>query len=318
MAEINKETVKCPVCGEDKYQILFQNEDFLYGIEGTYQAAECSRCKVWYQNPQPKKESTACLYPDYYGPYALGKGAKGSIHTNMRKQSVLAVLEEFNFSKVRKWSKLDYRIINLIPNQKKDEKLLEIGCANGSRLFQLQADGFTNLYGTDITNAAQDSFRARKIDFKCGDALDVLKSYEDQTFQTVIMSMTLEHLKEPVDVIKQICRILRPGGEFLLSTVTLDSIDWIFFKKYAAVFDLPRHMVYFRKKQLKTILAKYFSEIEFACQTAPIDYYRSAAASKKCGGYLLSCMAYTIVGSYVQNWLAKKEKTTRVSIRCKK
>lgn len=206
MNKIRMEMVPCPVCGEKKYRILFRSKDCLYGVEGEYQAVECSRCKVWYQNPQPEQESISYLYPDNYGPYTSNGIDKYG--------NILSVIQENNFSKVNKRTKQDYRIINLAPDQGKDEKLLEVGCAGGYRLFQLQAAGFTSLYATDITDIAKDQFKARRIDFKCGDALEVLKTYEDEYFKTVIMSMTIEHLKNPIAVVKEISRILQKGGSF--------------------------------------------------------------------------------------------------------
>lgn len=185
-------------------------------------------------------------------------------------------------------------------------------------MINLFNEGYDNLYGTDLSDTAQIELTRRQIQFQCGDIEDVLSSYQDGEFKTVIMSMMLEHLKDPLYVLKEIDRILQPGGEFLLSTITRDCLDWKIYNKNAAFFDLPRHMVFFTKKQLVNILKKYFTEVELECQVAPIDYWRGMRGSGYKKGILFSCLAYTLPGSFWMDKLAKRKQTSRVSLRCRK
>jgi len=307
---IQLEEISCPVCGQRKYKKLFANKDITYGLEGEYQVVECNHCGLWYQNPQPTKESLPFLYPDDYVPYK-GNGTH-------RYERILAAIQNYNFSKVNIKTRLNYDLIQLKPNQDKHARLLEIGCANGRRLIDLHNAGYDNLYGTDLSNIAQDKLSIRHIDFRCGDIEDILRSYQDETFETIIMSMVLEHLKSPCYALQEIRRILKPGGIFLLSTVTKDCLDWHIFKKNAAFFDLPRHMVFFDKKQLTMCLKQYFSDVELECQVAPIDYWRGMRGSRYRRGFIISCLAYTLPGSYMVDWFAKKGKTSRVSLMCRK
>lgn len=307
---IQLEEIPCPVCGQRKYKKLFINKDTTYGLEGDYQVVECNDCGLWFQNPQPTQESLPLLYPDDYGPYK-GKGAH-------RFERILAVIQNYNFSRINLNTKLDYDIIQLRPAQDKHAKLLEIGCANGRRLIDLYNAGYDNLCGTDLSDVARDMLTIRHIDFKCGDIEDILKSYQNEEFETIIMSMVLEHLKRPGYVLREIYRILKPGGSFLVSTVTRDCLEWHIFKGNAALFDLPRHMVFFDKRQLIKFLKQYFTDIELECQVAPIDYWRGMRGTKYRRGLIISFLAYTLPGSYMIEWLARKKKTSRVSLRCKK
>lgn len=307
---INLEEVPCPVCGHKKYRKLFANGDITYGVEGIYQVVECNKCKLWYQNPQPTQESLPFLYPEDYGPYK-GKGTH-------RFERILSLIQNYNFSKMRVKSKRNEDLIYLRPKQDKHARLLEIGCSNGRRLIDLYNAGYDNLSGTDLSNVAQGRLRSRHIDFRCGDVEDVLAGYQDGEFETVIMSMVIEHLKRPHYVLREINRILKKEGEFLVSTVTRDCMEWHIFKKDAAFFDLPRHMNFFTKKQLVDLLSPFFTEIEMECQVAPIDFWRGMRGAKYRKGFIAACMAYTIPGSYLMEWLAKKRKSSRVSVKCKK
>lgn len=121
--DIRLEKVACPVCGHKQYKKLFVNKDITYGVKGRYQVVECENCKLWYQNPQPTKESLPFLYPKDYGPYT------GRYISKIEK--LLWKIEKYNFMIVNRRTKLDYSLILLRPGEDKDAKLLEIGCAGG-------------------------------------------------------------------------------------------------------------------------------------------------------------------------------------------
>ena len=42
--------------------------------------------------------------------------------------------------------------------------------------------------------------------------------YEDESFDVVVSDNVLEHLDNPVEVFREVCRVLRPGGVFLAKT----------------------------------------------------------------------------------------------------
>ena len=309
--DIILEEVECPFCHSKNYKKLFKNEDWLYGVNGEYQVVECKDCKWWYQNPQPVKSSISDCYPEEYGPYSRIKRIDRFAHT-------LSMIESYNQKCINKYTKINKKLLRMEPEADKNGKILEIGCADGSRLFQLQDKGYKHLYGIDISSVSEQKMLTRGISFQCGDITDIIKTYNSEQFDTVIISMVLEHLKNPIEVLDEIERIIHPGGELLISTITRDCLDWTIFRKNAVFFDLPRHMIYFTKKQLLNIFHERFEEVSMATQNFAFDMYRSSRTSKNILGWFMTYFMYTIPGHFINVKLAQHNRASRVFFRCKK
>ncbi len=106
--------------------------------------------------------------------------------------------------------------------------LLEIGCGEGANLLHLTAERDAD--GRAVTPPASglrvgvDAF-ARKLAFAsrvvpaarftCADAGRL--PFADATFGTVLIRDVLHHLPEPRATVAEACRVLRPGGTFVLN-----------------------------------------------------------------------------------------------------
>jgi len=107
--------------------------------------------------------------------------------------------------------------------------LLEIGCGEGANLLHLLASERTP--ATTATTADTASARCVGVDafarklvfasrvvpgarFACADAGRL--PFADASFATVLIRDLLHHLPEPRTTIAEACRVLRPGGSFVL------------------------------------------------------------------------------------------------------
>ena len=175
----------------------------------------------------------------------------------------------------RRWNRWQ-RGVALEPDPVPGGRLLELGCASGERLASLRALGWQHLYGVELVPAAAARARAAGFEVICGSAEDPLESFPDAHFDVIIASMVLEHLANPFAVVDAIARKLKPGGQFLFSTVVHDSADGVLFGSYWSGFDFPRHLVFFRRADLRKFLSRDFERVAMYHQSAPIDYVRSA------------------------------------------
>lgn len=104
------------------------------------------------------------------------------------------------------------------------ERVLDVGCGNGSMLFRLTYK-YSKLYGIDITSSRLEDARKtvaekysdlpNKFYFYEGD-LDRTMEFESDYFDTIICLATLEHVYDTYTLVKEIYRILKPGGDIIV------------------------------------------------------------------------------------------------------
>ncbi len=144
---------------------------------------------------------------------------------------------------VREWPSKTDLIAGMVAPQ---AAVLDVGCGNGGILRGLQARGFTNLHGLEISSYAVNRLEQEGIRMRRGvlPAIDL----PDQTFDVVIASQVLEHLVRRGLFLREIHRVLKPGGSALIF-VPDDCLGPI---------DEPEHTMKFNAGSLRRLLASVF------------------------------------------------------------
>lgn len=98
-------------------------------------------------------------------------------------------------------------------------RLLDVGCGEGIFTREL-GRGFQEVHGIDV----QENFLARFREISQGDSRFKVSnmsaaamSFPDNFFDTIITIETLEHVADLPQTVAEICRVLRPGGELLIT-----------------------------------------------------------------------------------------------------
>jgi SAM-dependent methyltransferase len=93
--------------------------------------------------------------------------------------------------------------------------ILEIGCSGGPLLKQLQADGYDQVTGIDISPDAIELCRQRGLIGT--QVMDAQKTtFDDGSFDVIIASDVLEHLADAPQALREWHRLLRPGGRLIV------------------------------------------------------------------------------------------------------
>jgi ubiquinone/menaquinone biosynthesis C-methylase UbiE len=106
--------------------------------------------------------------------------------------------------------KCQFAICELYYTKIKDKDVLEVGCGNkkkGELIKKIVKKNNCNWTGVDI----------KKTDLTTYVCSADNMPFEDNSFDCVIGSQTLEHWKKPLKVLKEIHRILRPAGKVYLT-----------------------------------------------------------------------------------------------------
>ena len=94
---------------------------------------------------------------------------------------------------------------------RKEDRILEIGCARGAVVRAMQ-DIVPETFGIDANEQAICRGLARNLEVMSADKM----SFENERFDKVYSFHTIEHIPKLQNVLREIERILKPGGKVLL------------------------------------------------------------------------------------------------------
>jgi ubiquinone/menaquinone biosynthesis C-methylase UbiE len=94
--------------------------------------------------------------------------------------------------------------------------LLEVGCGAANLSARLADSGFTTVCLDSSTAAlemAKETYRDRGQKWRLGVAADAYHlPYNDDVFDGVLSTGLLEHFQDPIPLIKEMARVVKPGG----------------------------------------------------------------------------------------------------------
>jgi len=104
-------------------------------------------------------------------------------------------------------------------------KLLDIGSGRGEWLIKCQQLGIQSM-GIDNNLSMFNYCSDKGLTIKHGDALEILKTFEDNSFQLITSFHFIEHISFDLilEILDQCKRILVPGGVLILETPSIDNI----------------------------------------------------------------------------------------------
>jgi 2-polyprenyl-3-methyl-5-hydroxy-6-metoxy-1,4-benzoquinol methylase len=225
----------CDLCGGVYFKKHFVCEDFEY--------TKCTSCGLVQINPQPHEGQVQQRYDKSYLDYELAN-EKSFLDLALKS------LDDAGIDEIKK-------IVTADPSL--GASVLDIGCATGALLENLRADSW-NVKGIEISKPQAEYARNKR-------GLDVshlpleANNFQPESFSTVIASHLIEHLNSPSAFVKEVFRILKPGGFFIVITPNIDSFQAKLFGAQwrSAIFD---HLFLFSKHTLCTLLKKELFTIE--------------------------------------------------------
>ncbi|TQL03669.1 methyltransferase domain-containing protein [Cellulomonas sp. SLBN-39] len=99
-----------------------------------------------------------------------------------------------------------------------DKTVLDIGCATGYLAQALTARGCT-VSGVEMDPTAAEAARPHLAQLVVGDLtqLDLAAELAPHTYDVIVLGDVLEHLPEPVPVLRSVTSLLAPGGSVVIS-----------------------------------------------------------------------------------------------------
>lgn len=208
---------RCPVCNSTQNSVTIEARD---GIK----LLKCASCGLAFHNElySPAEQE------EYYGHYYHEWNLSFSPINDVRFKELLATFEAHRSS----------------------NRILDIGCGSGQLLKVAIEQGWT-AYGTEIASGVFEHLSGLGIDAFGGELQEA--NYPSRFFDVIYCSEVIEHMVDPCSLVREVSRILRPGGLLYLTTPNYGSLTRrLLGAKWRAIG--REHICYFTPKVLAGML----------------------------------------------------------------
>lgn len=232
------ETVNCNLCNHDEARLFYELPDWQINRPGIVaRLVKCQNCGLIYQNPRPTEAEIDQLYPPEYENFTVDEDQKKS-------SRLMRQVMQYGINKRRR----------AVLREKTGGSLLDVGCATGIFLETMRAAQGWNLKGIEISeHAARIAREQKQLDVTTGTLEQA--GFADGQFDVVTLWDVLEHLHDPAGSLREIYRILKPGGVIVFRIPNGGSLDARLFGPYWAGLEPPRHLFVFDQKTLTVFLS---------------------------------------------------------------
>ncbi len=253
----------CPLCGRRDEKILLEAPDPTPspGVAPLrFAVVKCRSCQMIFTNPRPDADSIGQFYPADYRPHRRPR--------KMRQATDKPSL----FGRITGRS---------VPERDGtlpwvgQGRLLDFGCGGGGYLKRMAELGW-QVTGLDAAVGA-----VREVQEKLGlRAIVGTLPHADLTpcsFDVVTMWHSLEHVHQPLAILREAHSLLVPGGKLVVACPNIES--WAFHTFGPSWFglDLPRHLNHFTPSTLRDMLAAGGFRVEELRLIRHSDWLRSSA-----------------------------------------
>jgi 2-polyprenyl-3-methyl-5-hydroxy-6-metoxy-1,4-benzoquinol methylase len=170
---------------------------------------------------------------------------------NLSKNLDMGITHKPNVFPICGFKKFFEQIDTLSPQK---GKLLDIGCAFGYFLMQAREKGW-DIHGLERSSYAVDyAKKSFGLDIQLG-TLEK-NSYPDNFFQAVTLFDVIEHVSSPTEALRQIHRILAPGGLLVMTTPNESGLLRKLMGKHWFHFKPLEHNYFFSSNSMTQFLKK--------------------------------------------------------------
>lgn len=203
-----------------------------------YEIRRCAGCTAGFTHPAP-----ADMRPHYAGYYGARKpGRLGMEVARMRLRDVL-----------------QYRTGGPDP-------LLDVGCGNLDFLRESERRGFLP-HGTEASGEATGAVDSR---YRVAYTELAGAPFPRDWFGVITFWHSLEHLARPLEALVAARGLLRPGGAVVVEVPNADGFPLLLFGRRWFHLDVPRHLVHFTPRSLRSLLQRAGFRTVRVCAGDPV------------------------------------------------
>ncbi|HTE62607.1 MAG TPA: methyltransferase domain-containing protein, partial [Solirubrobacteraceae bacterium] len=255
----------CPLCSARGALRHDRLHDRLFGVPGAWSLARCpaAGCGALWLDPAPVAEDIGKAYRNYYThahePPPRSRPFLGALAA-MRRAHLRARLGYP--ARADRLAAAAAALLRVVPGGRDamddtachlpapapGARLLEVGFGTGDQLVRMRELGW-QVSGVDIDPVVVAAARERGLDVHHGEL--AARGFPDGCFDAVYLSHVVEHVLDPVALLRECCRVLAPGGRLVAITPNVESRGHGVFGADWFGLDPPRHLVLFSPAALR-------------------------------------------------------------------
>lgn len=260
----------CYMCKAEGIPAYANLRDRISTAEGEWNYKRCRNpeCGLWWLDPMPHPEDIGKAYVDYFTHDHISLANQDGIVRRLFRMAKAAYLhQQFGYThESRALANTLGRILTLLPNRSNHVdasvmylrsisrgRLLDIGCGNGATLRVMQDLGW-DAEGIDFDPVTVENAQSKCLRVHLGTLRE--QQYNDDSFDAVVMCHVIEHVHDPLDLVRECQRVLKPGGRLVILTPNVDSWGHRQFQRAWLFLDPPRHLHLFNQATLRGLAAK--------------------------------------------------------------
>ncbi|MDR2134969.1 MAG: class I SAM-dependent methyltransferase [Treponema sp.] len=238
--------IPCALCGGGDFRPAMNCEGFSY--------VRCAGCGLVQMNPQPEAAEVARRYrEDHGGDYLSYELANEEAFLNLQRLAL----------KDARFDGFERELMAAAESGRAagTPRILDVGCATGALLLRLRERGWDTT-GIEISPSAEYARRERGLDVR---SLPLEENrFPGASFDAALASHLIEHLNAPAAFVREVHRLLRPGGRFFVTTPNIAGLQAEMFggRWRSAIFD---HLYLFSVKTLAALLGAAGFSVERVC-----------------------------------------------------
>jgi len=246
----------CYLCGAHGQMLYTNLKDKLYNTPGVWSYRYCPNCGLIWLDPRPVPTEIGKFYENYSTHYINEFVPKLSGLRRIAQDAVLATYLGYEHIVCGPTQKLLGKILSLIPPIKERVELnvrylnglnkgvlLDVGCGSGGWLAKMQALGW-KVVGVEPDEQAVKIAR-EKFGLKVYQGTLKEQNFAANTFDAITLSHVIEHVYDPIGLLRECLRVLKPKGCLVCITPNIESLGHCYFKEFWRGLEPPRHLYLF-------------------------------------------------------------------------
>ena len=254
---------ECYLCNSPGETLYAGLKDRRYGVPGTWHMSQCSNrtCGLLWLDPMPTEADIAKAYVSYQTHEPAVDSALRRLHSSVGDSFAQ---RRFGYAKDKSWlyplaflnpaGLAEFgRTVMYLPAPAPGARLLDVGCGNGDFLFRMKRLGW-DVEGVEPDPLAAGIAREKGLKVRGGDLPSAM--FADNCFDAIAMSHVVEHVHDPIALLAECRRILKPGGTLVAITPNAESWGHRTFRATWYALDPPRHLMLFRAANFRLVFER--------------------------------------------------------------